>query len=48
MVLILAIDDIIEAFNRWKFREPLPEDAHKKVCTLYLVLRTGMLQCGSI
>ncbi|RXH83488.1 hypothetical protein DVH24_005741 [Malus domestica] len=34
--LILAMDnqnraDIIEAFNRWKFREPLPEDAHKKV-----------------
>lgn len=34
--LILAMDkqnreDILEAFNRWKFREPLPEDAHKKV-----------------
>ncbi|KAL3718284.1 hypothetical protein ACJRO7_003424 [Eucalyptus globulus] len=34
--LILAMDkqnreDILEAFNRWKFRETLPEDAHKKV-----------------
>ncbi|XP_065865382.1 uncharacterized protein [Euphorbia lathyris] len=33
---ILAMDkqnreDILEAFNRWKFREELPEDAHKKV-----------------
>ncbi|TXG73668.1 hypothetical protein EZV62_002247 [Acer yangbiense] len=34
--LILAMDkqnrdDIMDAFNRWKFRETLPEDAHKKV-----------------
>ncbi|CAI0544233.1 unnamed protein product [Linum tenue] len=34
--LILAMDrqnreDILEAFGRWKFRETLPEDAHKKV-----------------
>ncbi|KAF9676251.1 hypothetical protein SADUNF_Sadunf09G0119100 [Salix dunnii] len=34
--IILAMDkqnreDIMEAFNRWKFREPLPDDAHKKV-----------------
>ncbi|KAI3420525.1 Acid phosphatase, partial [Psidium guajava] len=34
--LILAMDkqnreDILEAFNRWKFRETLPEDAHEKV-----------------
>ncbi|KAJ4832180.1 hypothetical protein Tsubulata_008998 [Turnera subulata] len=34
--IILAMDrqnreDILEAFNRWKFRETLPEDAHKKV-----------------
>ncbi|KAM7258950.1 hypothetical protein ACFE04_014691 [Oxalis oulophora] len=34
--LILAMDksnreDILEAFNRWKFRDPIPEDAHKKV-----------------
>lgn len=34
--LILAMDkqnkeDILEAFSRWKFRDPLPEDAHKKV-----------------
>ncbi|AES88429.1 Low molecular weight tyrosine-phosphatase, putative [Medicago truncatula] len=34
--LILAMDkqnreDIMEAFSRWKFRDPLPEDAHKKV-----------------
>ncbi|XP_040992397.1 putative low molecular weight protein-tyrosine-phosphatase slr0328 isoform X1 [Juglans microcarpa x Juglans regia] len=34
--LILAMDrqnreDILEAFNRWKFRETLPADAHKKV-----------------
>ncbi|KAK9938781.1 hypothetical protein M0R45_015502 [Rubus argutus] len=34
--VILAMDkqnraDILEAFNRWKFREPLPEDAYKKV-----------------
>ncbi|XP_015873454.1 uncharacterized protein LOC107410529 [Ziziphus jujuba] len=24
-------DDILDAFNRWKFREPLPDEAHKKV-----------------
>ncbi|XP_050371025.1 uncharacterized protein LOC126789025 [Argentina anserina] len=34
--VILAMDeqnraDILEAFNRWRFREPLPEDAYKKV-----------------
>lgn len=34
--LIVAMDeqnrqDILEAYNRWKLREPLPEDAHKKV-----------------
>lgn len=34
--IILAMDrqnreDILEAFNRWKFRETLPADAHKKV-----------------
>ncbi|KAG6763087.1 hypothetical protein NC652_024074 [Populus alba x Populus x berolinensis] len=34
--IILAMDkqnreDIMEAFNRWKFRETLPDDAHKKV-----------------
>ncbi|XP_045796346.1 putative low molecular weight protein-tyrosine-phosphatase slr0328 isoform X2 [Trifolium pratense] len=35
--LILAMDKqnrergYMEAFNRWKFRDPLPEDAHKKV-----------------
>ncbi|CAI8615845.1 unnamed protein product [Vicia faba] len=34
--LILAMDkqnkeDILEAFNRWKFRDPIPKDAHKKV-----------------
>ncbi|GLT82043.1 hypothetical protein SLE2022_004580 [Rubroshorea leprosula] len=34
--LILAMDkqnreDILEAFNRWKFRETLPDDAQKKV-----------------
>ncbi|XP_034929704.1 uncharacterized protein [Populus alba] len=34
--IILAMDnqnreDIIKAFNRWKFRETLPDDAHKKV-----------------
>ncbi|XP_010244046.1 PREDICTED: uncharacterized protein LOC104587953 [Nelumbo nucifera] len=34
--LILAMDkqnreDILEAFNRWKFKEPLPDNAHKKV-----------------
>ncbi|KAF3455299.1 hypothetical protein FNV43_RR05747 [Rhamnella rubrinervis] len=34
--LILAMDkqnkdDILDAFNRWKFREPLPDEAHKKV-----------------
>lgn len=43
MVWMLATADIIEAFNRWKFREPLPEDAHKKVCNLYLVLGYRML-----
>ncbi|OAY51437.1 putative low molecular weight protein-tyrosine-phosphatase slr0328 isoform X2 [Manihot esculenta] len=34
--IILAMDkqnreDIMEAFNRWRFRETLPDDAHKKV-----------------
>ncbi|KAJ9188704.1 hypothetical protein P3X46_000074 [Hevea brasiliensis] len=34
--IILAMDkqnrdDIVEAFNRWRFRETLPDDAHKKV-----------------
>ncbi|KAK9279134.1 hypothetical protein L1049_012811 [Liquidambar formosana] len=34
--LILAMDkqnrdDIMESFDRWRFREPLPADAHKKV-----------------
>ncbi|XP_059431288.1 uncharacterized protein LOC132164750 [Corylus avellana] len=34
--VILAMDrqnreDILEAFNRWKFRDTLPADAHKKV-----------------
>ncbi|KAE9593146.1 hypothetical protein Lal_00028702 [Lupinus albus] len=34
--LILAMDkqnreDILEAFNRWKFSQTLPEDGHKKV-----------------
>ncbi|KAJ0083310.1 hypothetical protein Patl1_30469 [Pistacia atlantica] len=34
--LILAMDkqnseDILGAFNKWKFKEQLPEDAHKKV-----------------
>ncbi|KAJ1440650.1 Protein-tyrosine phosphatase, low molecular weight [Sesbania bispinosa] len=34
--LILAMDkqnreDILEAFNRWKFRHTIPDDAHKKV-----------------
>lgn len=34
--IILAMDmqnrdDIFEAFNRWKFKETLPEDAYKKV-----------------
>jgi len=34
--IILAMDrqnreDILEAFNSWKFRDTLPADAHKKV-----------------
>ncbi|GAU35634.1 hypothetical protein TSUD_394740 [Trifolium subterraneum] len=33
--LILAMDKQnrghMEAFNRWRFRDPLPEDAHKKM-----------------
>ncbi|KDP34708.1 hypothetical protein JCGZ_10913 [Jatropha curcas] len=34
--IILAMDkqnreDILEAFNKWKFREKLPDNAHKKV-----------------
>ncbi|KAL9391169.1 hypothetical protein Peur_015089 [Populus x canadensis] len=34
--IILAMDnqnreDIMEAFNKWKFKETLPDDAHKKV-----------------
>ena len=37
-VLILLVDDIMEAFNRWRFRETLPADAHKKVRkVLYIV-----------
>lgn len=28
---LVAEEDILEAFNRWKFRDPLPDDAHKKV-----------------
>ena len=28
---MLAVEDILEAFNRWKFRDNLPADAHKKV-----------------
>ena len=28
---MLCSEHILEAFNRWKFKEPLPEDAHKKV-----------------
>lgn len=28
---MLFVEDILEAFNRWKFRETLPDDAHKKV-----------------
>lgn len=31
LVSMLDIEDILEAYNRWKLREPLPEDAHKKV-----------------
>jgi hypothetical protein len=30
-LLMLAVEDILEAFNRWKFKETLPADAHKKV-----------------
>jgi hypothetical protein len=29
--IVFVLEDILEAFNRWKFRDPLPEDAHKKV-----------------
>lgn len=28
---MLCVENILSAFNRWKFKEPLPEDAHKKV-----------------
>lgn len=28
---MLLVDDIMEAFDRWRFRETLPADAHKKV-----------------
>ncbi|XP_052186211.1 uncharacterized protein LOC127797392 isoform X1 [Diospyros lotus] len=40
--LILAMDkqnreDILGALERWKFRETLPADAHKKVCRRVLV-----------
>ena len=31
MLCLNRAEDIMEAFNRWKFREPLPDDAHKKV-----------------
>lgn len=34
LYLILCVEDILEAFNRWKFRETLPEDGHKKVCNV--------------
>lgn len=29
------VEDILEAFNRWKFRDTLPDDAHKKVSTRF-------------
>lgn len=30
-LVVFDLEDIMEAFSRWKFRDPLPEDAHKKV-----------------
>jgi len=30
-LVVFVLEDILEAFSRWKFRDPLPEDAHKKV-----------------
>ncbi|KAK1318456.1 hypothetical protein QJS10_CPB04g01605 [Acorus calamus] len=27
-------DDIIAAYERWSFKEPLPKDAQKKFCEL--------------
>lgn len=29
--LLVGAEDILEALERWKFRESLPQDAHKKV-----------------
>ncbi|XP_022752594.1 uncharacterized protein LOC111301293 isoform X1 [Durio zibethinus] len=46
--LILGMDkqnreDILEAFNRWKFRETLPADGHKKVSSILRVKTISQL-----
>lgn len=33
-IVVFVLEDILEAFNRWKFRDPIPDDAHKKVSKL--------------
>ncbi|CAM9003531.1 unnamed protein product [Rhodiola kirilowii] len=30
MAVILFTEDILEAFERWRFRDNLPADGHKK------------------
>jgi hypothetical protein len=43
-------EDIMEAFNKWKFKETLPDDAHKKVGERFIgfwceFLHAGILIC---
>lgn len=39
--VMFALEDILEAFDRWKFRETLPDDAHKKVSMIKLLSSSG-------
>lgn len=36
--VMLAVEDILGSFNKWKFRETLPDDAHKKVSIIITVV----------
>lgn len=37
----LFVEDIMKAFNSWKFRDALPDDAHKKVSERAVGFRYG-------
>lgn len=37
--LILYIDDILYALNKWKSRESMPDEVHKKVSSLQSMLQ---------